>query len=201
MVVQIGTVRLDKVENQQILPNKTRKYLLPCLKEYGEEFVSRLNNVFKVAVGLGDMIVEDTYYIKPERHLFILIDSKIAPVFFFHFLEWVRTQDVYEDDYVYGNILKSTFHMVIIKFPEQFYDAFETFKKGKYSEMFTEEQVQKLFISKDNTDAPKVLLKDRNYNIVFTRRLNRMFNAQLKDGEYDGELDLPPNIKEETFNS
>lgn len=199
MKIQIGRVQLGKVENQAIIPNKTRKYLLPCLKEYGDEFMYLLNNVFKVAVGLGDIIVKNTYFQAPERHLFILLDYTIATPFFISFLEFIRDKEYYEDDYVYGNIQKSKFHMVVIKFPEKYYDSFDTFKEGKYSKMFDKETIARLFNSKDNLEAPLVLIKDHNYNITFTNFLNSIFRTTLKPGEYEGELDLPPKEKEEEF--
>lgn len=198
--IQIGKVSLKEVQDQKIIPNRTRKYLLPCLRNYGETFTNKFNSVFKVAAGLGDIVISNRGIRKYERHLFILIDSSIATKHFNIFIDWVREQDVYEDDYVFGDIQKSNLHMVIVKFPEQFYNSFETFKKGKYSEMFNKETIDKFFVSDDNSNAPKVLIKDKNYNIVFTNRLNRIFNAQIKPGDYDGELDLPPIDEDEIFN-
>lgn len=200
MKFQIGHVTLDKVTNQAIIyPNKTRKYLLPCISEYGPGFTNFLNNVCKVAVGLGDMVITKRYFKVPERHLFILVDTSIARPTFIKFLDYIRDQPYYEDDYVYGNLAKTKLHMIIIKFPKKYYDLFETFKKGKYSEMFTPEEVKRLFNSKSNLNAPKVLVKDKNYQIVFTKRLNKMFGTTLTPEQYDGELDLPPRDQEENF--
>lgn len=200
MKFQIGHVELDKVTDQTIIhQNKARKYLLPCLREYGEDFTNKLNSVYKVAVGLGDMVITRRFYKAPERHLFILLDSKIAPHHFEKFINWIRQQEMFEDDYVYGNIQKSHYHMVIIKFPKKFWDSFEAFNKGKYSEMFDAETIKNYFVSKDNENAPKVLIKDKNYKVIFTRKLNRLYGTQLNSQEYEGELDLPPQEIEENF--
>lgn len=198
MKVQIGEVYMDKVTNQKtIYPNKTRKYLLPCLREYGDTFIQKLNNVFKVAVGIGDMIV-DNCGLKHEKHIFILLDSSIASKFFIEFLDWIREQPMYEDDYVHDNIQKSTYHMVILKFPEKFYDSFETFKVGEYSKMFTKETIDTFF--QKYPDVQKVLIKDNNYKIIFTKKVNKIFGTTVQPDEWNGELDFPPTNKTEKFN-
>lgn len=202
MKTQVGKICMEAV-SQQILPhsNKTKKYLLPCLTEYGEEFTNKLNGVFKVAVGIGDMIISNRG-IKHEKHMFILLDTSIARNFFIPFLDWIRDQEMYEDDYVYGNILISKLHMVIVKLPEKYYDTFETFKLGAYSKMYKKEDIDKLF--KNKRSYRKVLIKDHNYKIEFIGELNRTFDLtgihQILPEEYDGEYDLPPD-KEEIFNN
>lgn len=200
--VQLGEVYMDKVTQQKtIYPNKTRKYLLPCLKEYGEIFIQRLNNVFKVAVGIGDIIISKSG-LKHEKHIFILLDSTIAPNYFLGFLNWIKDQPMYEDDYVYGNIQKSGLHMIVLKFPDRYYDSFETFKIGKYSGMYSQEVINNFF--NNYPDTQKVFIGDHNYKIVFMQELNEWLNNtreqdQIKPEEWEGELDFPPD-ENETFN-
>lgn len=205
MKIQIGEIYLDKVTAQRIIhPNRTRDYLLPCLKEYGEEFTNKINNVFKVAVGLGDIVL--TKRKTPEayaRHIFILLDAKVAKKFFIDFVDWIKDQPMYEDDYVFDDIRKSHYHMVILKFPERFYDSFETFKAGKYSKMFNPETISKFF--EKFPDVQKVLIKDSNYKITFTKKLNKWLgnknSDRIKPEEWEGELDFPPKEDEEVFNT
>jgi len=198
MKTQIGEVLMtDKNGKPTIHPNKTRKYLLPCLKEYGVEFTRRLENVMKVAVGIGDFVISNRKIKEYERHLFVLIDTSLAPKYFRDFIEWVRDHPVYEDDYVYGNVAKSKFHMVVIKFPEKYYESFEIFQSGRYSQMYSEETIEKFF---NRYPERNVLIKDHNYKIVFVGKLNKIFNSTIKPEEYEGELDLPPSEREEKFN-
>lgn len=198
MKIQIGEVYMDKVTSQKIIyPNKTKKYLLPCLKEYGSEFEKKINSVFKVAVGLGDIVISNRG-MAHERHIFILIDSTVAIKFFIDFLDWIKDQVMYEDDYVFGDIQKSNFHMVILKFPEKFWGLFTPFKKGEYSTMFSSDTVKQLF--NNHPKVAKVLIRDRNYRIVFTKKLNKIYGLTLNPHEYDGELDGPPRDEEEYFN-
>lgn len=199
MKIQIGEVCMDKITQQKTMyTNKTRKYLLPCLKEYGEELINKLNNVFKVAVGIGDIITDDCGF-HHEKHIFILLDSNIATSYFIPFIDWIREQPVYEDDYVYANIQKSTYHMVVLKFPEKFYDSFETFKIGKYSKMFDQETIDKFFAKYPK--VKKVFIKDHNYKVYFTEKINQRFGTTLKPEDWEGELDFPPTDKTEKFNN
>jgi hypothetical protein len=210
MKIQLGEVKMGIVENQvvpettELVPNKTNKYLLPCLKEYGDEFISKLNNVYKVAAGIGDIIVDVNGKKVYEKHIFILIKTDIATKFFIEFLEWVKDQEVYEDDYIFGNIQKSPFHMVVVKFPEKYYDSFENFKQGKYSQMFKTEDINTMF--KHYPSTQKIFIKDQNYKIIFTRRVNKLFNLtgqhSLKPDDWEpNEYDLPPTSEGEIFNN
>lgn len=198
MKVQVGEVCMDAVTKQKIMyNNKTRKYLLPCLKEYGEEFMSRLNNVFKVAAGIGDIITEDCGF-HHEKHIFILLDSSIAKKFFIEFMDWIKEQSMYEDDYTYYNIQRSNYHMVVLKFPDKFYDSFETFKIGDYSKMFDKTTIEKFF--KDYPNTNKVFVKDHNYKFYFTEKVNIKFGTTISGEDWQGELDFPPTPKTEIFN-
>lgn len=198
MKIQVGEVCMDKVTDQRIIyPNKTRKYILPCLKVYGDVFTNKISNVFKVAVGIGDIIV-DRCGINYEKHIFVLLDPAIAHGFFLDFLDWIRDQEMYEDDYVYGNIQKATYHMIILRFPEKFWKQFDIFKEGKYSEMYDLETIKSFFQIYPNEQ--KVLIKDRNYRIVFTKKLNKEFGTTIQPEEWTGELDFPPTEKTDVFN-
>lgn len=200
MQIQIGDVVMDKDKKLIVYPNKTYKYLTPCLKKHGAKFVSRFNAVCKRAIGLGDMLFVEGKETTFEHHLFILLDSTVAKQHFNRFVEWIKEQDYYVDDYVYGDILKSQLHMVVIKLPEEYNTALSHFHKGQYSQMFSsQEDIDTLF--ENHPETKLVLLKDHNYRIKFVRELNREFNTTLKPEEYEGELDTPPNKKTEYFNT
>lgn len=204
MKIQLGQVRMEssfklgytggEPLNTGIHSNKTLKYLVPCLNKLGKDFMNRLDSVMKVAVGVGDMLITDEVN-KFEQHLFILLDIRVASKFFIKFLEWIREQDYYADDYVYHNIQKTPYHMVVVKLPNDV--AITKFLEGKYSEMFTQEEIQQLF-AKD-PDTKSVLIKDHNYKLEFVKKLNYMFDTTIKASEYEGELDLPPKKDEENF--
>lgn len=195
MKIQIGEVLMNTAKVTYPIKNKTLLYLIPCLKRYGEEFKQMYTGPFKLALGIGDMIVAGQY----ERHLFILIDTRIKTKLFIAFLNWVREQEYYQEDYVYGDIKKSPCHMVIVKIPDEFTESFEKFTLGKYSEMYTLNQIDELF--SNHPETKKVLVKDRLYAIKFVRRLNKEYNTNMSTDEYleGGELDRPPITQEEYF--
>lgn len=197
MKIQVGEIYMSEVTQQKtIYTNKTRKYLLPCLKEYGANFIVKLENVFKIAVGIGDIVVSNRG-IKHEKHIFILLESTIAPNHFIEFLEWIKQEPMYEDDYVFNNIQKSTSHMIVLKIPEKFYDSFETFKLGDYSKMYTRSDIDLFFKSKP--EIKQVLIKDHNYKIKFIGKLNKVWGTTIKPSEWEGELDTKID-HEEIFN-
>lgn len=208
MIIQVGEVKMDSIANQIIIKSdnierviptsRTTKYLVPCLKEYGPEFTGMLQAVYKIAAGIGDAVLINRD-IKHEKHVFILLDSaKPMHIHFNKFIEWIKEQEYFVDDYVYGDIQKSSFHMVILKFPEKYYDSFQTFKLGGYSEMYKREDIEKFF--ENHPTTKDVLIKDHNYRIKFTAKLNRLFGAQVTPEEYEGELDFKPTEIGEIFN-
>lgn len=198
MNIQAGEIYMDKVTNQHTLyPNKTRKYLLPCLQEYGGVFIKKLEGVDKIAVGIGDIVVSNRG-IKLEKHIFILIDTKKKPKTFVSFLEWVREQDYFQDDYVFNSIQKTNSHMIIIKMPEKFYGAFESFKLGEYSKMYTTDTINRFFLR--NSNVTRVLIKDHNYKVVFAKKLNERYKSSVEPHEIEGELEFKPKLSNEIFN-
>lgn len=196
MQIQIGQIIMGKVGQDLPLKNKTLRYLTPCLKEYGLRFEQMYMSVFKIALGIGDMIIVDQDK-KYEQHLFMLIDTRLYPKQFIAFLDWIREQAFYEDDYVYGNIKISPCHMIIVKIPEKYMESYDKFNQGKYSEMYPNANIDDLF--KKFPNSIKVLKKDRNYRIEFVATLNKLYNTNLRPSEYKGELELPPTKKEEFF--
>ena len=201
MKIQIGKILLEEVTKQNTnypYKNKAKKYLLPALNNYGEEFTKKINTIFKVAIGVGDIVYRGTKEKKHEKHLFILCDTAVLTQHFIKFITWIRQQPQYEDDYPYGNLQKSTFHMVIIKFPEDLYDSLNVFRSGNYSKMYNENQIKQFFTSHPN--ILKVMIKDHNYKLEFTKKINKIYGASLSSSDWDGELDLPPRPSEEIFN-
>jgi len=200
MNIKVGEIYLDKVSSQKdFYPNKTRKYLLPCFNEYGELFMNKLNNVFKVAVGIGDVVLDNTG-ISHSKHLFILLDSSIAKKFFIEFLDWIREQPMYQDDYVFHNIQRSTFHMIVLTVPVKFQESFEHFKVGRYSKMYPIDIVNLYFSKQGRPGVLKVLTGDKTYKVVFARKVNALYGTTISPEDIEGELDFPPTPEGDIFN-
>ncbi len=187
-----------KIQINKIVLNKTKTYLAPCLKEYGEEFETKLSSVYKVGIGIGDLILIENG-INYEQHIFILIDTKIANSHFKKFIKWIRNQDMFEDDYAYDNIMNGQFHMVILKLHESCYKPAQLLRKSQFSKMYTKEQIEKYF--KDKPNVRGVLIKDNQYRITYTQKLNEIFGSTIKPDELEGEFEFPVIKNKEIFNS
>jgi len=187
MLIQIGNIYM----------NDTWKFLIPVLKEYGDEFVWKFNSVWKVAVGIGDMILVKSN-IRYEQHLFVLLDSKSGKKHFIDFMKWIKDQEMFEDDYAYDNINSGRFHMVVIKMPPSGYKSIENFRHSQFSKMFTVDEVNKYF--KDNPDVKKVIVKDKKYRLEYVDKLNHLFDTKIQPDEFEGELSLPIRKSKEIFN-
>jgi hypothetical protein len=176
-----------KIQLNQITLNKTKRFLSPCLKLYGTEFIKKISSIYKLAYGIGDMYVNQEY----QKHIFVLVDTERCTNFFVSFIEWIREQDYYEDDYSFDNLLVGHLHMVVIKLPDVI--DFSNFLSGKYSKMYTNEEI----ISLLNDDEKAIVIKDKNYKFKFVKRLNELFGTNVKESEIEPiEFEIPPHIIE-----
>ena len=184
-----------KIQVNDIYLNKTYKYLSKVLKEYGEEYMTKINSVFKVALGIGDMLLIKNGIIY-EQHIFLLINTEIAKSHFKDFINYIVNHESYEDDYVYDNVLSGNLHMVVLKIPEKHYSTMLWFKKSVFSKMYTKEDVEKYF--KDREEK-LILIKDHDYKIKYVEDLNKTWGTNVKPEELEGELEYPINKNEEYF--
>lgn len=197
MKIQIGSVFLNDQNKPILYQNKTSKYIVPILSSLGADFVTRYNSVYKMAVGIGDMLYTEEQC-KFEQQLFLLLKTSIAPLHFIAFLMWIKEQDYYRDDYVFDDIQKTDLHMIVIKMPVAIGEGFDMFKQGMYSRMYPTSYIDRFF--KDYPNVQKILIQDHEYKVEFVDSINKEFNSTVPADEWEGELDKPPTEKEEYFN-
>lgn len=180
--------------------NKTKRYLTPCLRTYGETFINRYSGVFKVAIGIGDIVAIKSG-VSFEKHLFILLESKTNFQSYITFMKWIREQEFFEEDYAYDHIAKGHLHMVVIKLPEECYNAHDNLLKGKFSEMYSPEELKKFF--DESSEEYKVLIKDHNYKLDFSKKLKEEYEIDLTPDDIDDKFEFEFPIKEieEIFNT
>lgn len=206
------------IQSGKLYENRTWRYLYPSLKFWGPDLESRLNGFYKLAVGIGDANKEIE-----EQAIFILIDvnvtlqgvhSGIYREQFVNFLNWVKFQPFYIEDYVFDSNMEKPKHMVVVKMPPIFTQAFDQFKEGKYSTMYLKKHINEYFAI--NTNDGKESTRVRNERVSRTRGVlnqteerrkefvdivNRDFNTNISVQDYkDAELDYPINLEEEIFN-
>lgn len=183
-------------ETGQFNANKTWRFLLPCLRGHGETFVKKFNPVLK-EVGIYDNSLVDRI---DGRNIFVLCDMEYETQAFSEFLNWIRYQDYYITDYTYG--LTNTKTMIVIAVPSQFNHAYDMFLKGKFSKMYSPDEVKALFSIPSREREYGILTLDKKYVDEFVKQINKEFATEntAKDfGDFE-ELELPLKICEETFN-
>jgi hypothetical protein len=186
-----NTMEGINIQLGKITINKTARFIKPCLRYYGEECVKKLSSVFKLAYGINDVNLNKEY----NHHIFILVDTKKCTNKFIEVIEWVRTQEYYENDYAVDNLLHGRLHMIVIKLPDII--DLSLFLSGKYSQMYNDEEI----LDSLTDDDKAIIIKDENYKIKFVEKVNEYFKSNLKLEELkeEAELELPPNIDEKEF--
>lgn len=197
-----------KIEFGKALDNKTWKFLIPCLRGYGEVFVSKFNNqIFKLAYGIDDKIMQGAKILEDKRPIFIMIDKAVLPREFSNFMEWVEYQPYYITDYNADIVDNPRLHMLVLDAPEKYYKAYDKFTVGLYSEMYSKEQLNELFDDKESIQY-KILSRDPKYSNTFLKKVEDEFSVRMKGvdkevfistAEYEFPYSL--NSEEEIFNS
>lgn len=206
-----------QIQSGKLYENKTWKYLYPCLKHYGPELYGHLSGFFKVAVGVKD---KNNLIEGKEINLYILFDTDIAVLNdrdinaykskFGKFLDWVKYQPFYTDDYIF----EGNYHMVVIKLPSKHKEVYGKFVQGVYSEMYSDVEKNEYFRFLNLTNKEKekemndkishtrsVLSKNPNALPAFVSTVNKEYNTHLSVEELKHiELDFPPKLEEEIFN-
>lgn len=189
--------------------NKTWKYLLPCLRGYDNAFVMRFNLMYKLAVGIYDSLHSN---LAKGKYIYVLADTKYKNKSYLEFINFVRCQPYYITDYCYdADISKARRQMIVLEIPKQFHRAYYYFLKGKYSKMYTKEQLNNLYSSVLNKKVLSTEEKTRlkNYQILdnnksireqFIKTLNEEFNTDINGLDEEYEVELPLKRKEEIFN-
>ena len=160
--------------------NKTWRFLFPCLRGHGDIFASKINPLYKLAVGVYDYTLKDQTKFN-GRNIFILLDMYSQNKLCTDFIEFVKYQSYYVTHYCpdsdFGNSRKM---MIVISIPERFEPAYDAFIRGKYSEMYNEEEERfsriapmTIFLSRDNE---KVKVIERSSFMVGTMPLEKIEN-------------------------
>ncbi len=189
------------IEIGQCYTNKTWRFLLPSVKGHGDIFIRKFNPVFKLAVGIHDTLVDDSK-IAEGRNIYILCDKLINEKNFNEFLEYVKYQDYYVADYCPDSeILKSRKHMIVIRIPEIFHDAYDYFLTGDYSQMYLDNELKILFSSSIRQKEYDILTRTSKELKEFVIKVNKDFGTSAKEEDFKfAELELPLVKKEEIFN-
>jgi hypothetical protein len=186
-----------KIQLGSVYTNKTKKYLLPCLIEYGEKFEEKFTNLFKLAIGIGDCTLIDMGIVI-EHSIFILIDTKFSRKGFKDIIGWMKSQNYYKFDYPFDDLHTGHLHMLVIKIPEKYELTSQEFIYGNYSKMYELKDLNELF--SDRKKELDVFNKDSQMLVTFIDKINEMFKTNVSYEGWEGEIELPLTDEEEYFN-
>lgn len=178
--------------------NKTWKYLLPTVKSYGSIFLGKYSSLFKLAAGIYDASFNGKD--EDEKLLFILFDKQVKPALFTNILEHFRYQTYYHSDYAYDDMEDGRMHMVVFKIYEEWHEAYNAFRQGKYSQMYNQTQINFLFRGVDDTSVDVLNRTDAAYERMI-QNIKVSFNSNVTKQDLIGnELDFPIEEFKEIFN-
>lgn len=194
-----------QIEIGKLYRNRTLLFLVPALNYYGPTLKTKLNLVFKLAFGIHDSLIEGSY-LEGQKNIYILVDKLVRPDLFQNFMDWIKHQEYYVTDYAYDSILdhNSRKQMIVIAFPQQLKDAYDKFLLGKYSLMYTKNEISTFFGDENKAAAKHILCKTVFAKNQFKLLVKETFGTVLEEQDFlmgSWEYDLPPNSEEEFFNT
>jgi hypothetical protein len=190
--------------------NMTWKLLLPCVNAYGENFMAFFNGLYKLGVGIHDMLLDGSSIIKGDN-LFIAFDREINSVSFWMFLSWVEQQDYFVAEYSIDDVATGQKHMLVLNIPKEHIEDYRHFLKGEYSKMYTPEFKRKHFHefadsfwsntkSAMKKDARQILNNDKERLPILAEEIRVLMGMKrAPEGLTPSEMALPLQKIEEVF--
>ena len=189
-----------KIEIGKCYENRTRDYLLPCLKSYGGEFIKRYGTIIKLAIGIHDCLLDGSSK-SASKNIYILCDSKSYSKNFSDFLVWIRLEPCYVADYAIDAELtiNSRKHMIVLLIPSGYHKAYDAFRVGAYSEMYTKEEIDLLFSEPSKKTIKLILQKHHSIREVHCNKVNKLYGTDSTPDDFkDCELEFPLLVHPET---
>lgn len=198
----MGLKKLKKTSNYQsgkIVENKTLWYLLPATKVYGNLFMTKFSSLPIKAVGIFDKELEGSPILSGTKPLFILFSRTIRSVKTQDVLDWMKNQDFYISDYDFNENLK----MLVINFPVSIQDAYDKFIDGKYSFMYTKDEIKAFFNRKTTPKGYNMFYKTSTAIEDHIKEVKKEYGTEIsmRDiGKRGYHIGLPPKGEDEIFN-
>ena len=109
-------------------------------------------------------------------------------------------QSFYVTSYAFDDLEKGRQHMLVITIPESFNESYDSFVKGHYSQMYTDNQINILFPDPTN-EVRAVLKRTESAYSEFASKISNSFNTTVSKQDLVGaELDFPLEKEKEYFN-
>lgn len=176
--------------------NKTFNYLLPLFRAYGEEFVKKLSQVFKLAAGVYDDTIDQEF--KNEKCVFILVNNAYLPHLYNQFLSYITSHSSYLHHYTTNTPHQTMF---ILTIPESYHSSYDAFIKGEYSKMFEDDEEIDLLLPGNSRKEANNVCKRKVGQTVFINKINKEFGTEITNFDAEiNEFELPLKSTVEVFN-
>ena len=193
--------------------NNTGQLLSPVMNCFSNDLKQAVVNSNLLCWAVGDCVHSKIYKKeKLEPCLFLLIDRngewledkkrylsiKSSRQTFNRNLKVMRKDPHYITDYSWSYL--NNRHVVAFHIPKKYYNAFNSFVKGEYSKMYSEQDLEVLKM-KSNRVTMSIVTKDRSLIPFFEKGLNDYYRSSIElPDDFDGELSLPFIPDREIFN-
>lgn len=189
----------ELLEIYQNLPvvNRTYTYLFPSLYSKNIALFSRLQSLLPSIVGvfINDENFADSLLIKDEPAIFVVFNTRVQHIVLQSQLNWIRTQKEYITEYPYCG--REKFLIIVLRTNELVYTKF---LEGKYSQMYTPEEIELTPFIVNRMAVIAVLKREQIAKTQFARLLEITFGSSFteKDLEPGAECELPPIYSDST---
>ena len=185
--------------------NKTYRYLLPAFLEgCGKIFKLKFKELSILACGIDDKLLYNKPkfdFLSEKKPIFVILDTAYNKRKAEDFVYWINYQDFFLGKYYIDTTSRAI--MLIFDFPKEYERAYDNFIVGKYSDMYSREDIEKLFPVK-NSSVYHVLIRNTDKLLPdFVKKLEDIFSTNLKYTDFlEAEMELPYKLseKEEVFN-
>ena len=178
-----------KVNN--VVKNRTLFYLSKVFRLYDSNLYGKIKRLKPIAIAIDDYF----YNNDSNTSLFVLISAKLD-------IDSIRDCKIFDTDYIFDDIIDSKLRMLVFTFPDNYNKYFDKFKESRYSEMFTQEELEIIFptVSDKNDYVYSILSNTEFRRKQFLRLTNTMFNTTLSLSDTTNS-DFPIKINNEIFNA
>lgn len=197
-----------------VFVNRSFKYLSPCMKLYGDEFVTKMKLLAGLAIAIDDYgfnkergkFENNLYYlfdVNGQSNYNTYLNASKARIDFMHIVSWLREQEYYVKDYPFDSGRNGNQHVVCLKLP---FNLIDKFLQGKYSQMYSSDIIDKIIkktivVNGEEIINPVygVLSHSEEYSENYLKQLNFDFgtNVTINDIKHHAEYDIPPLPKNE----
>lgn len=189
----------EDIVDAQLYVNRTALYLSSIVNTFPDNVKVHIKNIQIIAWGINDLDYLSVGRNPTRRSLlFFLVDYRKSV----HAIENVeRALDVhslFHDSYFFNLRGDQILKMLVVKVPKRWDGAFDKFKQGEFSKMFTRQELTSLRIpirTRNNLPNPvyEVLTHSPEYRAAFVERMRKIYGASLNPD------DLPQNIEYDSF--